>query len=358
MKHMKKMDSNNMQFSISQRPYIIAEVGANHNGDMELASKMIRVAKEIGCDAVKFQSWDEGLFAKIIYEENKFIGDDYRERSDHSLKTIMAEFKVTRDQLGELSEYCNNIGVNFLSTPFSPTQIDDLVSFGVRFIKIASMDLVSDYLLRHAARTGLPIVLSTGFGTLEEIDHAVQTIEREGNRQIVLLHCVALYPPPDEYVNLANIEMLRTSFGYPVGFSDHTLGIDIALASFARGAMMLEKHFTLDKEMFGWDHKISADVPEMAAICTARGRIHAAIGVQRRVVSSEERGRTVEFRRSIVAARDIRKGETITERDITYRRPGRGLTPNYDRMVIGCVAARDIAADDLLDWSDLTSITS
>jgi sialic acid synthase SpsE len=347
-----------MQFSIKQRPYIIAEIGANHNGDMELARKMIRVAKEIGCDAVKFQSWDESLFAKIVYEENKFLADDYRERSDHSLETIMGEFKVTRDELSELAECCKKIGIHFSSTPFSLTQIDDLITFGAPFIKIASMDLVSDYLLHHAARTGLPIVLSTGFGTMEEIDHAVQTIESEGNRQIVLLHCIALYPPPDEYINLANIDMLKTSFGYPVGFSDHTLGIDIALASFARGSMMLEKHFTLDKQMFGWDHKISADVPEMAAICSARNRIYAAIGDQRRAVSSDERNRATEFRRSIVAARDIKKGEIIEERDITYRRPGRGIRPNYDRMVIGRVAARDIAADDLLEWDDLTSIRS
>jgi sialic acid synthase SpsE len=345
-----------MHFSITQRPFIIAEIGANHNGDMALARKMIGVAKEMGCDAVKFQSWDEGLFAKIVYEENKFLSDDYRGRSDHSLETIMGEFKVTRDRLAELSECCKEIGIHFSSTPFSPAQIDDLVSFGAPFIKIASMDLVSDYLLRHAARTGLSIVLSTGFGTMEEIDHAVRTIESEGNRQIVLLHCIALYPPPDEDVNLANIDMLRASFGYPVGFSDHTLGIDIALASFARGSMMLEKHFTLDKQMIGWDHKISADVSEMTAICRGRDRIHVAIGVQRRTLSSDERNRATEFRRSIVAARDIKKGEIIAAGDITYRRPGRGLLPNYDRMVIGRVAARDIAADDLLDWNDLISI--
>jgi sialic acid synthase SpsE len=347
-----------LSFSTGQRPYIIAEIGANHNGDIALARKMIEIASDMGCDAVKFQSWDEGLFAKVVYQENKFLGDDYRERADHSLETIMNEYKVTRDEMAELAEHCKKVGVHFSSTPFSCEQVDDLVTFGARFVKIASMDLVSDYLLRHAARTGLPIVLSTGFGTMEDIDHAVRTIEGEGNRQIVLLHCLALYPPPDEDVNLANIDMLRTAFGYPVGFSDHTLGTEIALASFARGSMMLEKHFTLDKQMSGWDHKISSDVPEMAAICRGRDRIHAAIGVQRRTLSDAELGRATEFRRSIVAARDIKKGELIAAADIAYRRPGRGLKPNHDQLVIGRVAARDIAADDLLSWDDLNSATA
>ncbi len=344
-----------MKFKDGQKPYVIAEIGANHNGDMSLARKMIDVARDIGCDAVKFQSWDEDLFAKVVYEENKFLGDDYRERDDHTLETIMEEFKVTREEMRELADYCRKAGIDFSSTPFAPTQIDDLVAFGAPYIKIASMDLVSDYLLKHAARTGLPVVLSTGFGTLEEIDHAVRVIEAEGNRDIVLLHCIALYPPADEIVNLANMDMLRTAFGYPVGFSDHTLGPEIALASFARGAVILEKHFTLDKEMFGWDHKISADVPEMTAICRGRDRIHAAIGIPRRVVSEAEKARAPEFRRSIVAARAIAKGHRITADDITYKRPGRGLAPNADALVIGRVALRDLAPDDLLSWTDLAA---
>ena len=342
-----------MRFQPGERTYIIAEIGANHNGDLGLARKMVRNAKELGCDCAKFQSWDVGLFSQVVYDQNYFLADDYRNRTDYTLKEIVAEFALSPDELSELSEYCRKLGIDFASTPFSPDQLRHLVELDVPFIKIASMDLNNDSLLRLAAETGRPILLSTGFGTLTEIDHAIRTIEDAGNRDIVVLHCISLYPPADEQVNLNNMDMLRQAFGYPVGFSDHTLGTEISLAAIAKGAVVLEKHFTLDKEMEGWDHKISADPGEMAVLVKGARRIHAALGSARRTVSREERERRRAYRRSMVSARDIEAGQVITPEDLTAKRPGTGIEPNMAPLLVGMVAARDIPSDTVIQLTDL-----
>jgi N-acetylneuraminate synthase len=344
-----------MKFAAGQKTYVIAEIGANHNGDMALAKKLIDVAKDCGADAAKFQSWDTTIFSKTVYEKNYFLGDDYRNRSDFTLKEIVEEFALGFEQMRELREYCAKVGIDFATTPFSVTQLDQLVALDPPFIKIASMDLTNPRLLKAAGRTRLPIVLSTGFGTLEEIDRAVRLIEGEGNRDIVILHCIALYPPHDDEVNLDNMDMLRAAFGYPVGFSDHTAGTEISLAAAAKRAVVLEKHFTLDKTMFGWDHHMSVDPDELRTICRARDRIHAALGTTRRVVGEREMKRRDEYRRSIVAARDIQAGETITEDAIDFRRPGTGLEPVMADTIVGMVAVRDIQDDTLISLDDLTT---
>lgn len=342
-----------MEINHGQRTYVIAEIGANHNGDIDLARKLIARAQELGCDCVKFQSWDLRLFSDVVYQENFFLSDDYREREDFTLKEIVKEFAFSSAVLSELKVYCDELGIDFASTPFETDQVDDLMRLDVPFIKVASMDLNNDEFLRYIAATGKTILLSTGFGTLEEIDHAVRTIESTGNRKIVLLHCISLYPPEDEQVNLNNLDMLRSAFGYPVGFSDHTDGFEISLAAMAKGAVVLEKHYTLDKEMFGWDHKISADPNEMAVIVRGAHRIHAALGTTRRVVSPIEHDRKASYRRSIVSARSIKAGERIDSKTITFRRPGRGLDPNMATLLLNMVAARDIEADTVLCLGDL-----
>lgn len=334
-------------------PYIIAEIGSNHNGDMELARKLILRAKDAGADCVKFQSWTKDtIFSKGVYEKNYFLNDDYRQRTDYSLEQIVEEFAITEEQLREMKEYADNIGIDFASTPFSLREVDFLVDkLKANFVKIASMDLNNYGFIEYIAKKNKPIVLSTGLSTLSEIDKAVRTIESTGNSNLVLLHCVSLYPPDDCQVNLNNMDTLRKIYPYPVGFSDHTLGYSIPLAAVAKGACVIEKHFTLDKDMFGWDHKVSADFQEMKIITSESKRIQKALGTSRIVVNENEE-RIAAFRRSIVAGQKIKKGTVITEDMLDFKRPAEGIEPEYVRFIVGKTAKRDIEYDELIKMED------
>ena len=337
----------------SYPPYVIAELGSNHNGDMELAKKLIDSAKRAGADCVKFQSWSkETIFSKIKYKENFFLADDYREREDYTLEQIVEEFAISENQLLEMRDYSHKIGIDFTSTPFSRKEADFLVDeLDVDFIKIASMDLNNYSFLEFLAKKGKPMVLSTGLSNLSEIDKAVRQIEQTGNQQLVILHCVAIYPPEDSQVNLRNINTLSRLYPYPIGFSDHSLGTSIPLASVACGACLVEKHFTLDKEMFGWDHKVSANEEEMLVLATETKRIFQAMGSSR-IQQVENDDRIESFRRSIVAARKINEGEVFQEDMLDFKRPGRGLPPDALQFVLGKPAKRDLEYDELLEISD------
>jgi N-acetylneuraminate synthase len=331
-----------MRFLNDDRPYVIAEIGANHNGDMEQARAHIRAAKAAGADAAKFQSWGTGLFAQSVYDDNA------------ELKEAVAAYAVAESDMAALAQYCRETEIDFASTPCSAAEMVALDTLDPPFVKIASMDLTHDRMLIDAAKTGRPIILSTGFGTMAEIEHALMTLEGVGHTDTVLLHCIALYPPPaDDLVNLRNIEMLRDTFGYPVGYSDHTIGIEVTLAAIALGAVVIEKHFTLDKTLPGWDHAVSADPADMAIITSAAQRIPAALGSRRRTVSDAERQNAAVMRRSIVAARDIRSGEILTENDLEFRRPGTGISPNDAGRLLGRAVRHDIAADTLLSEDDV-----
>ena len=337
------------------RAYVIAELGANHNGDMAIARKLIDQAKQAGCDCVKFQSWTkDSIFAAQVYQENRFLSDDYRNRTDHTLESIVDEFSISEHELWEMCIYCARVGIDFASTPFSRREVDFLVNdLEADFIKVASMDLNNYPFLDYIARKGRTVMLSTGLGTLDEIERAVTTIENAGNRSIVILHCVSLYPPDDSQVHLRNMDMLRENYPeYPVGFSDHTLGTMVPIAAIARGAAVIEKHFTLDKSMDGWDHKVSATVDEMAVITEAARRLPAALGSYRRTLSEDDHKKIPAFRRSVVAARPIKAGQVITQDDLDCKRPGTGLPPEAMGPIIGRTAKRDIAYDKVLDGDD------
>jgi len=328
--------------------YIIAEIGANHNGDMQLAKEMILSAKQSGADCVKFQSWTpESLVSKEEYDKNQ-VYTDSKKKHFGSLKEMVEKYALSRDNHFELKEYCNKINIDFSSSPFSNGEIDLLVELDVPFIKIASMDINNVPLLRYAAQTQKPMIVSTGMADLAEIDNAINVIESEGNTNITLLHCISIYPPKFEDIHLRNIEMLKQTFGYPVGFSDHSIGVEIPLAAAALGATIIEKHFTTDKDLPGWDHLISANPTELTAICSGTRAIEKSLGSYQRVVSQDELNKRAKFRRSIVVNKDLPKGHKIEESDLLYKRPGIGIPPNKIDVVLGRMLNTAVENDTLL----------
>ena len=338
------------------KPYVIAELGSNHNGDMELAKKLIQEAKCAGADCVKFQSWTkDSIFAKKKYEDNYFIADDYRERNDYSLEEIVEAYSISESELLAMKKFADEIGIDCSSTPFSKKEADFLVDqLKTPFIKVASMDLNNISFLDYLARKNLPIIISTGLSELHEIDKAIEVIENAGNKQICILHCVSSYPPKDTDVNLNNISTLMKAYpDYPIGFSDHTIGVEIPLASIALGASILEKHFTLNKDMEGWDHKVSANRSELEAIVKGASRINNAMG-SFRIKATESLEQKNEFRRSIVLIRAMQAGEIITAANIDYKRPGTGIKPAMTDFVIGLKVNKNLAKDHILTKEDFT----
>lgn len=342
-----------MQFREYGRTYVIAEIGANHNGDMELAKKMINEAKRCGAHCVKFQSWSKNtIFSKQVYDANYFLKDDYRNRTDYTLKSIVDKYHIGIEQHKMLKEYCDRIGIEFNSTPFSKQEVDLLVDeLNVPFVKVASMDLNNIPFLKYIAQKKIPVVISTGLCNLSDVSDAVLCLKENGCPEVILLHCVSIYPPEDNQVNLNNIDMLRQTFGCKVGYSDHTLGVIAPLMSLAKGVCVLEKHFTLDKNMVGWDHKISADPKELETICKAARVGYKMLGSFAKVVNENQERREA-FQRSIVAARPIKKNQIITESDLDYKRPGKGIAPKFYNFIIGKKAKRDISYDELIRMED------
>lgn len=333
-------------------PYIIAEIGSNHNGDMDLARKIIDAAVETGVHAVKFQSWTpQSLIAKEEYEANTVYTDDPKKHWG-SLREMVEEYYLREEQHAELNEYCKSKGVDFCSTPFSEEEADLLMELDVPFFKVASMDINNLRLLRYLGNTGKPVILSTGMATMGEIEQAILTVEETGNKNIVLLHCVSVYPPEMETINLRNITTLQQAFGYPVGFSDHTIGSAIPLASVALGACLIEKHFTIDKDLPGWDHMISADPDEMKVITSESENIVTSLGSTRRVISEAEKEKMPKMRRSIVTSRNLKKGEVIQAKDLLFKRPGTGIAPDQESIVVGRKVIRNIDQDVVLRWDD------
>jgi N-acetylneuraminate synthase len=334
-------------------PYIIAEIGANHNGDMDLAKKMIDSAIECGCDAVKFQSWNKkSLISNTGYKQNTIFTDS-KKKHFGSLEEMVDKYYLRKEQHFELKNYCTSKGVDFCSTPFSKEEVDLLNELDVEFFKIASMDINNYPLLQYIAQFNKPILLSTGMANLGEIEKAVTIIEKERNSKIVILHCIAIYPPENKDLNLKNITMIQNTFGYPVGFSDHSLGFVAPLTSVALGACVIEKHFTTDKDLPGWDHAISANPEEMKKIVEGSKIVHESLGNFKRTISKAEEEKKKVFRRSIVLNKSLKAEDVIREEDISLKRPGTGFSSDEIKFVVGKKLKRDFEADCLLTKDDI-----
>lgn len=320
-------------------PYIVAELNSSHNGKLELAREMIDAAKDCGCDAVKFQSWSaESLYSRDYYEQNPIA------------KRMVSKFSLKPEELLELSEYCNRIGIDFSSTPYSLAEVDFLVNqCRAPFVKIASMDINNLPYLNYIAKTQVPIVLSTGMATAEEIETAVKVIENAGNMDICILHCVSLYPVEAELVNLNNMVMLKEKFpDYAVGYSDHTTGSEVACAAVGLGAALIEKHFTLDNKKIGWDNQMATEPEEMKDLVARCRRAHRSLGEYERKLTSDELEQRKKMRRSIVAAADMAKGHIVKEADLTAKRPGEGIPADQYGTVVGRTLLRDVSKDQLI----------
>jgi len=349
---MKPLKLGEVEIGPGRSPYIIAEVGSNHNGDMNLCRQLIDAAASAGAHAVKFQSWTD---ASLIAEEEYARNTEYSDKKKHfgSLREMVTAYQFTPDQHLEAHAHCRARNIAFCSTPFSMKEVDLLEKLAVPFFKIASMDIVNLPLLKYVASKQRPVVISTGMATMAEIEEAVETVRAEGNGQIVLLHCVSIYPPEYDTIHLRNMATLQRAFDVPVGFSDHTLGTAIPLAAIAIGACVIEKHFTLDQDMAGWDHAISANPDQLKTIVAEGKNIFFALGETRRTVSSAEMEKRKKFRRSLVARRKLDRGHTLTEADLDAKRPGTGIAPNEIAYVLGRRLVSDVGADQILLWAHL-----
>ncbi len=329
--------------------FVIAEAGSNHDRNLDQAKRLIDVASEAGADAVKFQTFTA---EKIAARSNADIAKiDFA--GCRSLFELYQKFELPREWQVELSCYSREKDILFLSTPFDEEAVDQLNELGVPAFKIASFEIVHLPLLRYAARTGKPMILSTGMATLGEIEEALEVIYREGNEQVILLHCAINYPAPVESVNLAAMDTMRLAFGVPVGYSDHTLGLSVPIAAVARGANVIEKHFTVDKNLQGPDHAFALGPEELKAMVQCIRETEAAIGSPKKGATADEAEHLTRGRRSLFAKVHIPAGTTITEDMVAVLRPGIGLKPKYLARIVGRKARRDIEVDEPITWDDV-----
>ncbi len=334
---------------MSQRVFIIAEAGVNHNGDMGLARELVHAAADSGADAVKFQTFTaERLAARHAPKAAYQLSTTQAGESQYAmLRKLELPYPAHR----ELMELAHSRGIEFMSTPFDVKAAKFLAGLGVKRLKIPSGEITNFPYLRDVARLGLPTIFSTGMATLEEIGDCLAVLRRFGLRrdQLTVLHCNTEYPTPLEDVNLRAMGEIRERFGVEVGYSDHTAGTDVALAAVALGARLVEKHFTVSRRLPGPDQTASLEPHELRQMVEGIRRVELALGLPLKGPTRSESKNIVIARKSLVASRAIRKGEAFTEENVTAKRPGGGITPMRWEEYMGRIASRDYLPDEALD---------
>jgi len=328
---------------------IIAEAGVNHNGDINLAKQLVDAAVEAGADLVKFQTFN----ANRLVTRNAKKADYQNQTTDgqESQYEMLRQLELSTEMHDELISYCAIRDIGFFSTGFDIESIDLLMSLGQDCIKIPSGEITNLPYLRHIGGLGKAVIFSTGMATLGEIEAAIEVLEQAGTlrSKITVLHCTTEYPTPMAEVNLSAMQNIHSAFGVSVGYSDHTSGIEVAIAAVALGASVIEKHFTLDRNLPGPDHKASLEPKELKAMVAAIRNIEVALGDGlKRITPSETKNKPI-ARKSLVAMQDIIKGEVFTEKNLTTKRPGTGISPMRWDEVIGRKAHRNFSEDELID---------
>lgn len=330
--------------------FIVAELGINHNGDVDLALEMVKKAKSCGVDAAKLQTYNLDQWICKSAMSGEYIYPKTGEKI--SYYDLFKKCSLNKKGLRLIKDACEKEGIFFFSSVFDNESVDILYELDVSLFKIASSDLDNYPLIRYVAAKKRPVFLSTGMGTLGEVEKALDVLQREENFECVLLHCVSCYPAAHKEVNLKAIHTLYEAFKVPVGYSDHTVGIAVPLAA-STMACTIEKHFTLDKDMFGPDQSLSADPKEMKEFVTMIRIMEEAMGDGiKSTTPNEERNRRL-YRRSVVAARDIPKGTSLTPDMVVIKRPGSGIRPEDIDLIIGRKVLKDIAADSVLLYEDV-----
>jgi len=331
--------------------YVIAEIGVNHNGSIKLAKEMIRAAKKSGADAVKFQTFSAELLVtkatpKVQYQ--KLTTND-----DESHYQMIKSLELKKSDFEELFNYCSDIDIDFISTPYDVSNTEFLNTLGVKFFKTASADIVDLQLHEFIAKTGKCAIVATGMASLGEIETVVDIYDRYENENLVLLHCVSNYPCSDSSLNLKALDVIRTAFGKPVGFSDHSYGSLASALSIAFGSKVIEKHFTLDKGLPGPDHKASSTPDEFAILVADIRRAESMLGKSRKKRQNEEQQMADVSRKSIVYKHDLILGHEITIDDLTVMRPGNGFPPYMLSNFIGMRLTKDVVCKEQVKWGEL-----